>query len=217
MPYALPLTMAPPWWSRLLARVSRAARDTRVPVRERRLRAVGAPYDVEPAPTLTELYRARRLDMVRLALFLVDDLPTAEDVVQDAFAALCRVYGTSLDGLQDPGAYLHTAVVNAARSLLRRRRTARAYTPPHPGSCAPVDEGLLLAEEHRQVLDALAELTRRQREVLVLRYWSELTEAQIAQTLGLSRGTVKSTASRALDALEKQLEKRLDTEPEAGR
>ncbi|MER7536166.1 sigma-70 family RNA polymerase sigma factor [Streptomyces sp. NPDC097704] len=217
MPYALPLTTAPPWWSRLLARVSRAARDTRVPVRERRLRAVGAPYDGEPAPTLTELYRARRLDMVRLALFLVDDLPTAEDVVQDAFAALCRAYGTSLDGLQDPGAYLHTAVVNAARSLLRRRRTARAYTPPHPGSGAPVDEGLLLAEEHRQVLDALAELTRRQREVLVLRYWSELTEAQIAQTLGLSRGTVKSTASRALDALERRLEKRLDTEPEAGR
>ncbi|MBB4986055.1 RNA polymerase sigma factor [Streptomyces nymphaeiformis] len=217
MPYALPLTMAPPWWSRLLARVSRAARDTRVPVRERHLRAVGAPYDGEPAPTLTELYRARRLDMVRLALFLVDDLPTAEDVVQDAFAALCRAYGTSLDGLQDPGAYLHTAVVNAARSLLRRRRTARAYTPPHPGSGAPVDEGLLLAEEHRQVLDALAELTRRQREVLVLRYWSELTEAQIAQTLGLSRGTVKSTASRALDALERRLEKRLDTEPEAGR
>lgn len=105
-----------------------------------------------------------------------------------------------------PGAYLHTAVVNAARSVLRRRRTARAYTPPHPVAAAPVDEGLLLAEEHRRVLDALAGLTRRQREVLVLRYWSELTEAQIAQALGLSRGTVKSTASRALDALEKKLE-----------
>ncbi|MEV4426473.1 sigma-70 family RNA polymerase sigma factor [Streptomyces sp. NPDC049602] len=206
MPYALALPLAPPWWSRLLARVSRAARDERAPVRERHLRVVGAPFGEGPAPTLTELYGARRLDMVRLALFLVDDLPTAEDVVQDAFAALCRAYGTSLDGLQDPGAYLHTAVVNAARSVLRRRRTARAYTPPHPGAGAPVDEGLLLAEEHRHVLDALAELTRRQREVLVLRYWSELTEAQIAQTLGLSRGTVKSTASRALDALEKRLE-----------
>ncbi|MFI8767997.1 RNA polymerase sigma factor [Streptomyces sp. R-07] len=206
MPYALALPLAPPWWSRLLARVSRAARDGRAPVRERHLRVVGAPFGEGPAPTLTELYGARRLDMVRLALFLVDDLPTAEDVVQDAFAALCRAYGTSLDGLQDPGAYLHTAVVNAARSVLRRRRTARAYTPPHPGAGAPVDEGLLLAEEHRHVLDALAELTRRQREVLVLRYWSELTEAQIAQTLGLSRGTVKSTASRALDALEKRLE-----------
>ncbi|MFF3761885.1 RNA polymerase sigma factor [Streptomyces sp. NPDC002185] len=213
MPYALPLPLEPPWWSRLLARVSRAARDERVPVRERRLRVVGAPYGGDgPAPGLTELYRARRLDMVRLALFLVDDLPTAEDVVQDAFAAVCRAYGTSLDGLQDPRAYLHTAVVNAARSVLRRRRTARAYTPPHPGSGTPVDEGLLLAEEHRQVLDALGELTRRQREVLVLRYWSELTEEQIAQTLGLSRGTVKSTASRALDALERKLEKRAEAD-----
>ncbi|GDY53795.1 hypothetical protein SVIO_044180 [Streptomyces violaceusniger] len=69
-----------------------------------------------------------------------------------------------------------------------------------------MDEPLLLAEEHRQVLDALARLTPRQREVLVLRYWSELTEAQIAEALGVSRGTVKSTASRALVTLEKLLE-----------
>ncbi|WP_329468331.1 RNA polymerase sigma factor [Streptomyces sp. NBC_01431] len=200
MQYSIPA--AHPWWSRLLSRMPRT--EDR-PVRGRHLRALDTPYDDEPPPTLTELYRARRLDMVRLALFLVDDLPTAEDVVQDAFAAVCRTYGTSLDGLQDPGAYLRTAVVNAARSVLRRRRTSRAYTPPHQGYGPPVDEGLLLAEEHRQVLDALAQLTQRQREVLVLRYWSELSEAQIAQTLGLARGTVKSTASRALDILEKKL------------
>ncbi|MEU2873252.1 sigma-70 family RNA polymerase sigma factor [Streptomyces olivoreticuli] len=200
MQYAI--SAAPPWWSRLLSRMPRTG-DT--PVRGHRLRALGVPYDDEPPPTLTDLYRARRLDMVRLALFLVDDLHTAEDVVQDAFAAICRTHGTSLDGLQDPGAYLHTAVVNASRSVLRRRRTARAYTPPHQGYGPPVDEGLLLAEEHRQVLDAIAQLTQRQREVLVLRYWSELTEAQIAHALGLSRGAVKSTASRALDALEKKL------------
>ncbi|GAA0344733.1 RNA polymerase sigma factor [Streptomyces blastmyceticus] len=200
MQYAIPA--APPWWSRLLSRMPRTGD---APVRGHRLRALGTPYDDEPPPTLTDLYRARRLDMVRLALFLVDDLHTAEDVVQDAFAAICRTHGTSLDGLQDPGAYLHTAVVNASRSVLRRRRTARAYTPPHQGYGPPVDEGLLLAEEHRQVLDAIGQLTQRQREVLVLRYWSELTEAQIAHALGLSRGAVKSTASRALDALEKKL------------
>ncbi|WP_433547772.1 RNA polymerase sigma factor [Streptomyces sp. CA-294286] len=199
-----------PWWSRLLARTT-GTRETGAARNEARpLRAVGGPYGHEAGedprpPTLTDLYRARRLDMVRLALFLVDDLHTAEDVVQDAFAAVCRTHGTGLAGLQDPGAYLHTAVVNAARSVLRRRRTARAYAPPHETAGPPVDEGLLLAEEHRQVLDALARLTHRQREVLVLRYWSELTEAQIAQTLGLSRGTVKSTASRALDTLEKKL------------
>ncbi|GGY37927.1 RNA polymerase sigma factor [Streptomyces xanthochromogenes] len=214
MQYAIPAASRSPWWSRLLARMPRTEE---VPARARRLRAVpppvapvyGGAYDdaraEESPPNLTELYLARRLDMVRLALFLVDDLPTAEDVVQDAFAALCRSYGTSLHGLHDPAAYLRTAVVNAARSILRRRRTSRAYTPPHQGAGAPVDERLLLAEENRQVLDAMALLTQRQREVLVLRYWSELTEAQIAETLGLARGTVKSTASRALDVLEKRL------------
>ncbi|EFL25984.1 putative RNA polymerase ECF-subfamily sigma factor [Streptomyces himastatinicus ATCC 53653] len=175
-------------------------------VRLRLLRPVDGQDDEEPPPTLADLYRARRLDMIRLAIFLVDDLHTAEDVVQDAFAAVCRRHGARLDDLQDAHAYLHTAVVNAARSVLRRRRTARAYTPPYQGPGAPVDEPLLLAEEHRQVLDALGQLTARQREVLVLRYWSDLTEAQIAETLGVSRGTVKSTASRALATLEKLLE-----------
>ncbi|MBC3843683.1 SigE family RNA polymerase sigma factor [Streptacidiphilus sp. 4-A2] len=204
MQYAIPA--APPWWSWLLRRVSSAGvYSARVPSTGDRLLAVAAPGGDEPPPTLTELYQARRLELVRLAIFLVDDRHTAEDVVQDAFAAVCRSYGTSLDGLRDPGAYLRTAVVNASRSVLRRRRTVRACALPHPGHGPSADEGVLLAEEHRQVLDALGQLTRRQREVLVLRYWSELTEAQIAQTLGLSRGTVKSTASRALDVLEKKL------------
>ncbi|WP_329570601.1 RNA polymerase sigma factor [Kitasatospora sp. NBC_01266] len=210
MQYAIPA--APTWWSRLLARLPQTSPVSGLPRTEdgprpaRRLRAVAAPYGDGQPPTLTELYWARRLDMVRLALFLVDDLHTAEDVVQDAFAALCRTHGSSLDGLQDPAAYLHSAVLNASRSVLRKRRTARAFTPPHEGYGPPVEEGLLLAEEHRQVIDAMRQLTRRQREVLVLRYWSELTEAQIAQTLGLARGTVKSTASRALDILAKKLE-----------
>ncbi|MEU1300366.1 sigma-70 family RNA polymerase sigma factor [Streptomyces shenzhenensis] len=136
-----------------------------------------------------ELYHHRRLALVRLALLLVDDLPTAEDVVQDAFAALLRRHGRRLADLDDPEAYLRTSVVNAARSVLRRRRTARAYIPERERHVPSADKN-----------------TRRQREVLVLRYWSDLTEAQIADTLGISRGTVKSTASRALDALSRQLE-----------
>ncbi|MEU1598702.1 SigE family RNA polymerase sigma factor [Streptomyces sp. NPDC005708] len=157
-------------------------------------------------PGIVELYHHRRLDLVRLAVLLVDDLPTAEDVVQDAFAALLRRYGDQLAGVDDPAAYLRTSVVNAARSVLRRRRTARAHVPEQEGHAPPAEEYVLLHEEHQEVLDALGRLTRRQREVLVLRYWSDLTEAQIADTLGLSRGTVKSTASRALDALGRQIE-----------
>lgn len=172
-----------------------------------RLLRGGADPDGPPDnPTLTDLYHAHRLGMVRLAILLVDDQGTAEDVVQEAFTALYSRFGESLDDVENALAYLRTSVVNLSRSTLRRRRTARAYTPPHEPDAASPEDDVILTEEHRAVLAALAGLTERQREVLVLRYWSDMSEAQIAETLGLSRGTVKSTASRALDTLQKQLE-----------
>ena len=158
----------------------------------------------EPAVDITELYAAHRLSLVRLAVLLVDDVASAEDVVQDAFAALSRRH----DAVKDPSkalAYLRVAVVNTARSALRRRRTARAYSPPHDLSPPSPEDTAVLAEEHREVIAALHRLAPRQREVLVLRYWSDLSEADIARTLGISQGTVKSTASRALAALEKAM------------
>ncbi|MEI5132309.1 sigma-70 family RNA polymerase sigma factor [Streptomyces libani] len=162
----------------------------------------------DPPPTISELYHAHRLTMVRLAVLLVDDRATAEDVVQDAFAALYKRHGEQLDEVDNALAYLRTAVVNAARSVLRRRRTARAYTPPYEADAPSAEERIVLDEEHREVFAALSGLTARRREVLVLRYWGDLTEAQIATTLGISRGAVKSLASRALDSLEKILEAR---------
>lgn len=151
------------------------------------------------------LYAANRLRLVRLAVLLVDDLPTAEDVVQDAFAAfLAR--RSRLDDPERAIAYLRTSVVNGARDKLRRRRTARAYVPPHDVPLDATAESAVLAEEHREVIAALQQLAQRQREVLVLRYWSNCTEAEIAEALGISRGAVKSTASRAFDALAKIME-----------
>jgi RNA polymerase sigma-70 factor (sigma-E family) len=152
-----------------------------------------------------DLYATHRLRLVRLAVLLVDDLESAEDVVQEAFARFL----TRNSRITDPEralAYLRTSVVNGARSALRRRRTARRYVAPHEVGADAPDGRLLLAEEHREVLDGLRQLPGRQREVLVLRYWSGLTEAQIAETLDISRGTVKSTASRALAALEQIVE-----------
>ncbi|MFJ6215384.1 SigE family RNA polymerase sigma factor [Streptomyces sp. NPDC092296] len=200
-----------PWLRWLLARRTRTAPGPAdLPLYGRRTPRTGgrryAPGGEEDRPTLADLYRARRLDMVRLAVLLVDDQHAAEDIVQDAFAALHRSHGETLADLENAAAYLHTSVLNAARSVLRRRRTARAYVPPHEVPGAPVDERVLLADEHRRVITALGGLKRRQREVLVLRYWSELSETEIAEALGMSRGTVKSTASRALDALERLLE-----------
>jgi RNA polymerase sigma-70 factor (sigma-E family) len=154
---------------------------------------------------LVELYAAHRLGLMRLAVLLVDDMGAAEDVVHDAFARFLE----KAPALRDQAsalAYLRTSVVNGSRSALRRRRTARAYVPPPETRPQQPDDLVTLREDHREVLDALGLLPNRQREVLVLRYWSELSEAEIAAALGISRGTVKSTASRALDALEKSLE-----------
>ncbi|MFE4976483.1 RNA polymerase sigma factor [Kitasatospora sp. NPDC056651] len=167
----------------------------------------GGRKPAEDRPTLTDLYHAHRLGLVRMAVMLVDHQDLAEDVVQDAFTQLYQRYGEELDDLDNALGYLRTSVVNGARSMLRRRKTAREYVPPHVADAPSAEDHAVLNDEHRRVLVALQELTPRQREVLVLRYWSDLSEAQIAETLGLSRGAVKSTASRALDALEKHLEK----------
>ncbi|MFB7615759.1 RNA polymerase sigma factor [Kitasatospora sp. NPDC056181] len=161
----------------------------------------------EERPTLTDLYHAHRLGLVRMAVLLVDHQDLAEDVVQEAFTQLYQRHGEQLEDLDNALGYLRTSVVNGARSMLRRRKTAREYVPPHEADAPSAEDHAVLNDEHRRVLVALQELTPRQREVLVLRYWSDMSEAQIAETLGLSRGAVKSTASRALDALEKHLEK----------
>jgi RNA polymerase sigma-70 factor (sigma-E family) len=156
---------------------------------------------------VARLFRTHRLGMVRLAVLLVDDRETAEDVVQDAFAALHRRW-SHLASPEAAVAYLRTCVVNGSRSTLRRRRTVRRNPQPPAGqiSAEAADSRLLLAEEHREVLAALGHLPRRQRELIVLRYWSELTEAQVAATLGISIGAVKSGTSRARDAIAARLE-----------
>ena len=153
------------------------------------------------------LFRSHRVGMVRLAILLVDDLETAEDVVQEAFAGLHRKWA-ALTGDQIAVAYLRACVVNGARSALRRRRTVRSHlrSVGVPPPAEPADAAALLADEHRQVLAALAQLPDRQREVLVLRYWAQLSEAEIAATLSISLGAVKSSASRGRAALAVALE-----------
>ncbi|WBP87751.1 SigE family RNA polymerase sigma factor [Kitasatospora cathayae] len=192
----------------LLAVLFGTQAETVVPRRRRfqLLRGGAGGAEEGPRPTVTDLYHAHRLGLVRLAILLVDDLQNAEDVVQESFTSLYQRHGEDLDDLDNALAYLRTTVVNNARSVLRRRRTVRAYVPPHEPDAASAEDHAIHNDEHRRVLAALQELTPRQREVLVLRYWSDLSEARIAETLDLSRGAVKSTASRALDALEKKLE-----------
>ncbi|MFP5069152.1 RNA polymerase sigma factor [Pseudonocardia nantongensis] len=157
--------------------------------------------------TLADLYRDHRLRLMRLAMLLVDIPATAEDVVQEAFTGLHRHWS----GLRDETAavaYLRAAVVNGSRSVLRRRRTAREYVPPHSANARSAESLAMLSAEHQSVVDALGLLPPRQREVLVLRYYGGLSESEIAEAAGMSRGTVKSTASRALDAIARVMEER---------
>jgi RNA polymerase sigma-70 factor (sigma-E family) len=154
------------------------------------------------------LYRRQWHSLVRLAVLLVDDLAEAEDVVQDAFVALQR----NIKRVRQPGAaaaYLRTSVVNGSRSRLRHRKIMRRHLsvagPLVSGETAAADHGLVVASEHAAVVDALRALPRRQREVLVLRFWAGLSEREIATTLGVSMGTVKSSASRGLRVLETKM------------
>ncbi|MDP9092821.1 MAG: SigE family RNA polymerase sigma factor [Actinomycetota bacterium] len=151
------------------------------------------------------LYAAHRVQLVRMAVLLVDDLGSAEDVVQDAFIGLHR----HRDSIREPQAalgYLRRAVVNGSRSTLRKRGTVRRHPSlVEVGSSDPPDTDLLLDEEHREVLAAVRSLPPGQRQVVVLRYWSNLSEAEIAEAVGISRGAVKSQASRGMDKIEKIL------------
>jgi RNA polymerase sigma-70 factor (sigma-E family) len=171
----------------------------------RHLRVLDAPTEAPPLLTLEDLYRQHRTRLVRLAILLVDEAATAEDVVQEAFTGLHRHWS----GLRDEAAalgYLRTAVVNGSRSVLRRRKTARGYVPPHQANARSAESLAMLTTEHQAVVVALGQLPPRQREVLVLRYYGGMSEAEIAAVTGVSRGTVKSSSSRALDALQRILE-----------
>jgi RNA polymerase sigma factor (sigma-70 family) len=143
-----------------------------------------------------------RGELVRVAAFILGDRGAAEDVVQDVFV---RVHERAALINGDPQYYLRSAVINGCRTTLRRWRLIRRHAEQQgqQSACPPLttEEAAMLDEDRRRVLAALATLPRRRREVLVLRFYLEMSEAEIAGTLGISPGTVKSTAARGLAAL----------------
>jgi len=152
-----------------------------------------------------EAYRVHRPGLVKLAAFIVGEQATGEDVVQDVFTRMHQRWDTLADP-GDPLPYLRTAVVNGCRSAIKRRgRAQRHADQDSPSPPLSTEESVLLSEERQQMLAALAGLTRRRREVLVLRFYLGLSEAEIAATLSISPGTVKSTAARGLASLARAL------------
>ncbi|MCX5377495.1 SigE family RNA polymerase sigma factor [Streptomyces sp. NBC_00091] len=154
---------------------------------------------------LTETYRAHYRSLLGLAALLLDDTASCEDVVQEAFI---RVH-SARNRVRDRDktlAYLRQTVVNLSRSALRRRILGlKLLSKPMP-DMASAEEGAYDRLERDDLIKAMRGLQRRQREVLVLRYFADMTEVQVAETLGISLGSVKAYGSRGIAALRVAME-----------
>lgn len=168
--------------------------------------SVELPDDADLA--ITQLYRAHWHRLVRLAWLLLHDQLAAEDAVQDAFVATHR-HWSSIRETGRAVSYLQTAVVNACRSAQRHnvvvdRQNARDFAAadaPGRDSVDSAEAQVLQAAQRDAMLAALRGLPPRQREVLVLRYYGDFSEAQIADALDIAPGSVKAHAHRGLNAL----------------
>lgn len=155
---------------------------------------------------VTTLYTEQYRSLVRLALLLLHDVQTAEEVVQDAFVAMHTGWRRVRD--RDKAlAYLRQSVVNRSRSVLRHRTVVDRNAPKPAPDEPSAEQGAMALLERTAVIAALRELPERQREALVLRYYADLSEAQIASAMGISRGAVKSHTARGMSALRTTLER----------
>jgi RNA polymerase sigma-70 factor (sigma-E family) len=146
------------------------------------------------------LYAAHYQPMLRMALLLMGGDSSAEDLVQEAFI---RVYG-SRSNIRDPdraAAYLRVTTMNLARNALRRRLVAARHPPALPAVAATPEERAIAGVRGAVVVRALRQLPQRQREVVVLRYYADLSVIETARTLQISEGAVKSYGSRGLARL----------------
>ena len=162
------------------------------------------PLPATARAAVDDLFRLHAVDLVRFALMLVGDQSTAEDVVQDAFLGLYRAW----DRVRDPDAvlgYLRTAVVNGSSSVHRSRGRARLLRVQHDPPVWSAEAAVMDGEDRRAVLAAIATLPQRQREVLALKYYLDLSERDVAAIMRVSRGTVAAASSRALAALARRL------------
>lgn len=180
---------------------------------------LGAAAESSADEAVAELYAAHWAGLVRLAWLLLRDDQGAEEVVQDAFIAVHRRWG-SLRSTDKAAAYLRRSVVNGARSGLRHRGVEQRYIARQAGGSttstqridrsteASPEDRVLDVEATHSMVTALGRLPQRQREVLTMRYYLDLSEAEIADALGISTGSVKAHAHRGLASLRDRMEAR---------
>jgi len=165
---------------------------------------VHAEWDADRA--VTALYSEHYRSLVRLAALLVRDVATAEEVVQDSFVAMHGGWRRLRDS-DKALSYLRQSVVNRSRSVLRHRVVVDRNAPKPAPDMPSAEHGAIALLERSAVVAALRTLPPRQREALVLRYYGDLSEAQIATAMGISRGAVKSHTARAMSSLRTVLER----------
>jgi RNA polymerase sigma-70 factor (sigma-E family) len=160
---------------------------------------------LQASTELRDLYRDHRWSLVRLASLLLHDPAEAEEVVQDAFVKAHVAWDTR----REPDKalpFIRSIVLNGARSRLRHLQVVAAVDHGRPGISGTAEEAAVAGDDHRRMIAALRSLPDRQRECLALRYYLDLPEAEIAATLGISVGSVKTHTHRGLAALATRLE-----------
>jgi RNA polymerase sigma-70 factor (sigma-E family) len=155
---------------------------------------------------VTEIYTLHYNQLVRLAVMLVHDVQTAEEVVQDAFEAMHLAWRRLREN-EKALSYLRQAIVNRSRSVLRHRKVVEMHAPKPAPDEQSAEHAALTLLERSAVTSALRTLPERQREAVVLRYYGDFSEADIATAMGISRGAVKSHTARAMAALKSILER----------
>ena len=183
--------------------VGRPTQVTETLVADSALGAVPVGWDADRA--VTALYSTHYRSLVRLAALLLRDVATAEEVVQDSFVAMHGGWRRLRDS-EKALSYLRQSVVNRSRSVLRHRVVVDRNAPKPAPDMPSAEQGAIAQLERSAVVTALRTLPARQREALVLRYYGDLSEAQIAAAMGISRGAVKSHTARAMSSLRSVLE-----------
>jgi RNA polymerase sigma-70 factor (sigma-E family) len=183
------------------AAASAPAADVTMPLRA----VVTAPDQWTAELAVIELYSMQYKALVRLAAMLVRDTSTAEEVVQDAFIAMHDGWHRLKDA-DKALAYLRQSVVNRSRSVLRHRMVVEKNAPKPAPDMPSAEHGAMALLERSAVIAALRDLPERQREAIVLRYYADLSEAEIAAAMRISRGAVKSHTARGMASLRATLE-----------
>lgn len=149
------------------------------------------------------MFRDHATPLLKLGVVLTGDRALAEELVQEAFVRLHRARGPQ------PGselAYLRRTVINLSHGHHRHLKVVRAHEPGESRSVPAAEHGAVLRDAQRRVADAVRALPVRQRDCIVLRFYAELTDTEIADALGISAGSVKTHLHRARAALSDRLE-----------